>query len=47
MAELASFSEDSYSWNISFMHPVQDQELELVTSFMDPIFYCIETEWGR
>ena len=38
MAELASFSEDSYSWNISFIHPVQDQELELVTSFMDLIY---------
>ena len=24
MAELASFSEDSYSWNISFIHLVQD-----------------------
>ena len=35
MADLLSLSEDSYHWNVSFVKPAQDWELELVVSFMD------------
>ena len=38
VAELLSFSAGNYHWNINFIQPVQDWELELVVSFMDLIF---------
>ena len=38
MADLLSLSEDSYHWNVSFVKPAQDWELELVASFIDLIY---------
>ena len=38
VAELLSFSAGNYHWNINFIQPVQDWELELVVSFMELIF---------
>ena len=38
MADLLSLLEDSYHWNVSFVKPAQDLELELVVSFIDLIY---------
>ena len=39
MADLLSLLVDSYRWNVSFVKPAQDWELELVVSFMDLIYF--------
>ena len=38
MAELLSSSVANYHWNINFIQPVQDWELESVASFRDLIY---------
>ena len=38
VADLLSLLEDSYHWNVSFVKPAQDWELELVASFIDLIY---------
>lgn len=38
VAELLSFSVGNYDWNINFIQPVQEWELELVASFMNLIY---------
>ena len=39
VADLLSLLVDSYHWNVSFVKPAQDWELELVVSFMDLIYF--------
>ena len=38
MAELLSSSGDGFHWNVNFVRPVQDWELESVVTFLDFIY---------
>ena len=38
MVELLSSSGDGFHWNVNFVRPVQDWEVELVVNFLDLIY---------
>ena len=39
MESILSFVGDVYQWDVCFVHPVQDEELESIALFMDLIYF--------